>query len=66
QLQLLLLLVPSLSSKTEVSELELLTLEFELILEMWEVGLKCLQVHHEKWLVYLLQLPLPLHSHLKQ
>ncbi|GJS06387.1 hypothetical protein Tco_0363183 [Tanacetum coccineum] len=42
QLQLLPFGVPALSSKTEVNELEPLTLEFELILEMDDVGLKCL------------------------
>ncbi|GKC96981.1 hypothetical protein Tco_1162423 [Tanacetum coccineum] len=40
--QLLLLLIPTLPSEgTEVIKPELLTLEFELILEMEEVGLKC-------------------------
>ncbi|GKA23464.1 hypothetical protein Tco_0709426 [Tanacetum coccineum] len=43
QLQLLLLLALALPSETKVSEPEPLTLEFELILEMKEVGLKYFQ-----------------------
>nr|GFA85495.1 hypothetical protein [Tanacetum cinerariifolium] len=42
KLLLLLLLIPSLPSETLVSEPKPLTLKFELILEMEEVGLKCL------------------------